>query len=178
MNGGVERGVGGLEAQEIAVGAGFAPEAQFIWQPFAEAEGDGERGFFFNGANDLSEPRGLDAEVFAGLQDDRAEAEVDCLVRAGENLFARHAIAGHGAGGAQAAVVALADAVAGDLDEAAQVDVVADVGAAGLRRRGRRAAPGRRGLLRAASRDSSWAIRGHREFHAWSRIVRASDAPA
>ena len=30
MDGGVERGVGGLEAQEIAVGAGFAPEAELI----------------------------------------------------------------------------------------------------------------------------------------------------
>ncbi len=51
-------------------------------------------------------------------------------MRGGENLFPRHAIALHGAAGAQAAVVALADAVAGDLDEAAQVDVVSDVLAA------------------------------------------------
>ena len=78
----------------------------------------------------FGEPRGLDAEVFASLEDDGAEAEFDCLARACENLFARHAVARHGAGGAQAAVVALADAEAGDFDEAAQVDVVADVGAA------------------------------------------------
>ena len=99
----------------------------------------------------LGEPCGLDAEVLAGLEDDGAEAEFDRLARAGEDLFARHAIARHGAGGAQAAVVALAHAVAGDLDEAAQVDVVADVGAAGFQR-GRRAAPVRRGGPRAASR--------------------------
>ena len=130
MDGGVERGVGGLEAEEITVGPGFAPEAKFIGQALAEAEGDGERGFVFYGAKNLSEPCGLDSEVLAGLQDDRAEAEFDCGARAGKNLFARHAVAGHGVGGAQAAVVALADAEAGDLDESAQVDVVADVGAA------------------------------------------------
>ena len=61
----------------------------------------------FYGAYDLSEPRGLDAIILAGLEYDRAEAEFDSLVRACEDLFAGHAIARHGAGRAQSAVVAL-----------------------------------------------------------------------
>ena len=159
MDGGVERGVGGLEAQEITVGAGCAPEAELIGQSFAEAEGDGEWGFVFDGADDFGEPCGLDAEVLAGLEDDRAEAELDCGARASENLFARHAIARHGAGDAQAAVVALANAETGN-----SIRPRRWMSSPTWRQRAESARAksccSAAGWTRATSRISSWVIRG------------------
>ena len=61
---------------------------------------------------------------------------------------------------AQAAVVALADAEAGDLDEAAQVDVVADVGATELIGAGEEFVSAAGSSSRSQWRISSWVSRG------------------
>ena len=125
--------VGGLEAQQVAVGAGFPPGAQLVVAPFAQAEGDGQPGLGLDAPHHVAHPLGLEAVVFAGLQHHRPVTELEGVVGAGQDLVRGHAVAFDLAiAGPHAAVGALADAVVGDLDEAAQMHLVAHVGAPGL----------------------------------------------
>ena len=88
-------------------------------------------------AQHAGHPLGRDAVVLAGLHDQRAVAELDRLAGAVEDDVLGDAVALDAAvAGADAAVGAAAHAVVADLDEAAEVDRVADVAAPRLVRRG------------------------------------------
>ena len=121
-----EGGVRGLEAQEVAVGACVAESAEFVAGALSQAEGDGERRLSANGGDEFAEVGGVEAQVFARLQNDRSESGAHGLLGAGEDLLEAHAVALLAGGGAQAAVGAQARAVIGDFDESAQLDGVAD----------------------------------------------------
>ena len=129
----VELVVGGLEAQEVAVGAGRAPDLEVVVGPLAEAEGDRQVGLGLDAEHDLGHPVGVDAVVLAGLQHDRAVAVLPGLVGAGEDLVGAHAVAlDLAVGGSQATVPAGPHAVVRELDQAAQVDLVAHVATTGV----------------------------------------------
>ncbi len=120
--------VRGLEAQQIAVGAGLAPGAQLVEGALAQAQGDRDLGLGLDAFHDFGHHAEGQAFVLAGLQHDGAVAEVAGLFGAGDDLVGGHAVAGEVAvARAQAAVVALAQAVVGDFDEPAQVHLVAHV---------------------------------------------------
>ena len=122
----VERGVRRLEAEEVAVGARLAPRGEVLVGPLAEAERDGEAGRRPDRADDVGHPAARQAVVLARLQDDGAVAEPLRRPGAGEDLVLRHPVAGQRVvRGRDAAVGAAPDAVVRDLDEAAQVDLVA-----------------------------------------------------
>ena len=119
----VEGAVGGLEAQQVAVGPGLAPRGQLRPRPLAQAQRDGQRRLGLDPAHELGHPVGRDARVFARLEHDRAVAELDGLTGAGEHFLARHAVAVQAAVlRPQAAIAAQPDAVVGQLDQPPQMD--------------------------------------------------------
>ena len=125
----VERVVRGLEAQQVTVGAGLAPDGEVVVRALAEAQGDGgEAGLGADAPQDGGQPLRLDAVVLARLHDQGAVAEILGLAGAVQDDVGGEAVALHAAvGGADAAVGTAAHAVVADLDEAAQVDGVTDV---------------------------------------------------
>ena len=89
----VELLVGGLEAQEVAVGAGLTPGGEVLVRPLAEAERDGEPGLRLDTAHDAGDPLGLEAVVLARLDDHGAPVPRLGVVGAGEHLVLAHAVA-------------------------------------------------------------------------------------
>ena len=85
--------VGGLEAEEVAVGSGVAPFFEFLFRAFAEAKCDSERCFGFDLADEIEDGFGGESEVFAGLEDDGSVAKFDGLTGAIYDLFGRHSVA-------------------------------------------------------------------------------------
>ena len=124
----VQRAVGGLEPQQVAVGPRLAPGGQFLVVAFAQAERDGQRGFGLDPPHQLGDPLAGQFRVFARLEHDRAVAELDGLSHAGHDLVVRHAIALQAEiARPQAAVAAQPHAMVRQLDQPAQMDLAADV---------------------------------------------------
>ncbi len=133
----VELLVRGLEAQEVAVAARLAPGDEVLIGPLPQTEGDRRDGRLrADAAQHAGHPLRGDAVVLAGLHDERAVAERHRLAGAVEDDLLRDTVALDAAvAGADAAVGAAAHAVVAHLDEAAEVDGVADVAASRLVRR-------------------------------------------
>ena len=130
--------VRGLEAQQVAVAAGLAPDGEVLVRPLAEAQRDRRDGRLrADAAQHAGHPLGGDAVVLARLHHQGAVAERDRLAGAVEDDVLGDAVALDAAvAGADAAVGAAAHAVVAHLDQAAEVDGVADVAAPRLVRRG------------------------------------------
>ena len=125
--------VGRFQPQQVAVGAGTSPQGQLVLGPLAQRERDSQLGAFLDAGDEVGDPRAGQRVVLAGLENQRAVAELHRPLGALEDLLNGHSVTGQvGVVGPQAAVRAAAGAMIGDLHQAAQVYRVADVFAAAI----------------------------------------------
>ena len=125
VNGTEKDRVGGFKSEEVPVCSRIAPESKIGLGFLAEAEGHGKRSFAFDPANDVADPVGSKLVVFAGLHDHCAVSESDGLARASQDFIAIHAVTREIlVGTPESAIHALPAAVAGDLDQSAEMNSI------------------------------------------------------
>ena len=122
-----EVAVGGLEAQQVAIGAGLAPSRGVGLGPFAQREGDALARL---GLDAPHQPRHAlprpERGALAGLQHHRAEAQLPRQGRACHDFVVAHGVAvRRRVGMAHAAVETVAVTDAGELDQPTEEDAVA-----------------------------------------------------
>ena len=121
---GVVCGVGGLVAQQVAVGAGVAQAAEAVAAALAQREGDGAVGVLaLDVLDEAAEHLVGEPGVLAALQHEGAEAQAAADGAALEDLLGGEPVAIDAGRAAYAAVEAVVAAVVADFDQSAHEDI-------------------------------------------------------
>ena len=124
MEVGVVGGIGGLMAQEVAVGAGIAQAAEAVASPFAQREGDGAVGIpALDLLYQLAQHFVREPGVLAALQHEGAEPQPVADLAALQYLLRRQPVALRQGRTSDAAVEAVVATMVAYLDESAHEDI-------------------------------------------------------